>query len=92
MAAEMAKVGATESNPSDSRPNFFGRQNLTFDKGGKNVSNFRGIVRVWEGWCGASGGCERVVGMERGLPFSADLMPFVPFSLQLTRKTIIINM
>ena len=24
-------------NPSGSRPNFFGRQHLTFDKGGKNV-------------------------------------------------------
>ena len=27
----------TEYNPSGSRPNFFGRQHLTFDKGGKNV-------------------------------------------------------
>ena len=26
-----------ECNPSGSRPNFFGRQHLTFDKGGKNV-------------------------------------------------------
>ena len=32
-------------NPSGSRPNFFGRQHLTFDKGGKGVGNFRGIVR-----------------------------------------------
>ncbi len=36
-----------ESNPSGSRPNFFVRQHLTFDKGGKGVSNFRGIVRCW---------------------------------------------
>ena len=35
----------TEYNPSGSRPNFFGRQHLTFDKGGKGVGNFRGIVR-----------------------------------------------
>ena len=34
-----------ESNPSGSRPNFFGRQHLTFDKGGKCDSAFRGIVR-----------------------------------------------
>ena len=25
------------NNPSGSRPNFFGRQHLTFDKGGKNM-------------------------------------------------------
>lgn len=30
----MVRMG---SNPYGSRPNFFGRQNLTFDKGGKNV-------------------------------------------------------
>ncbi len=35
----------TEYNPSGSRPNFFGRQHLTFDKGGKCDSAFRGIVR-----------------------------------------------
>ena len=40
-------------NPSDSRPNFFGRQHLTFDKGGKGVGDFRGRVRIWKGWCGA---------------------------------------
>ena len=28
----MVRIG---SNPSGSRPNFFGRQHLTFDKGGK---------------------------------------------------------
>ena len=32
-------------NSSGSRPNFFGRQHLTFDKGGKCDSAFRGIVR-----------------------------------------------
>ena len=45
-------------NPSGSRPNFFGRQHLTFDKGGKGdgakqgkgVGGFRGIVRFCEGW------------------------------------------
>ena len=53
-----------ESNPSGSRPNFFGRQHLTFDKGGKCDSVFRGIVRFWEGWFGRKGGgaFERVVG------------------------------
>ena len=30
------------SNPSGSRPNFFGRQHLTFDKGGKDVGVRRG--------------------------------------------------
>ena len=40
-------------NPSGSRPNFFGRQHLTFDKGGKCDSAFRGIVR--------SGGCGGVL-------------------------------
>ena len=38
----MVRMG---NNPSGSRQNFFGRQHLTFDKGGKGVSNFRGIVR-----------------------------------------------
>ena len=45
-------------NPSGSRPNFFGRQHLTFDKGGKGdgakqgkgVGGFRGIVRFCDGW------------------------------------------
>ena len=40
-------------NPSGSRQNFFGRQHLTFDKGGK-FSARRGIVRFWEGWCGGA--------------------------------------
>ena len=35
-------------NPSGSRPNFFGRQHLTFDKGGKCGGAKQGIVRVWE--------------------------------------------
>ena len=43
------------SNPSGSRPNSFGRQHLTFDKGGKCVGDFRGIVRFWKvstgQWC-----------------------------------------
>ena len=30
-------IALAEYNPSGSRPNFFGRQHLTFDKGGKNV-------------------------------------------------------
>ena len=34
------------SNPSGSRPNFFGRQHLTFDKGGKCGGAGRGIVRM----------------------------------------------
>ena len=40
-------------------------QHLTFDKGGKCIGNFRGIVRFWEGWCGASGGSafKRAVGV-----------------------------
>ncbi len=37
-------------NPSGSRPNFFGRQHLTFDKGGKGGGAGRGIVRFWKGW------------------------------------------
>ncbi len=54
-------------NPSGSRPNFFGRQRLTFDKGGKCGGAGRGIVRFWEGWCGARYYClfAMVVGMER---------------------------
>ena len=65
------------SNPSGSRPNFFGRQHLTFDKGGKCDSDFRGIVRFWEGWTGRKGGgaFERAVGMARfdaAIPQSCD--------------------
>ena len=35
---------------------FFGRQDLTFDKGGKCDSVFRGIVRFWKGWFGMKNG------------------------------------
>ena len=56
MIVGMAVFGATGGNPSGSRPNFFGRQHLTFDKGGKGVGGFRGIVRflkrLWE-WKGS---------------------------------------
>ena len=48
----MVRMG---NNPSGSRPNFFGRQHLTFDKGGKGVGAKQGIVRVREGWCGTRG-------------------------------------
>ena len=37
--------GWWSDNPSGSRPNFFGRQHLTFDKVGKGVGVGRGIVR-----------------------------------------------
>ncbi|MBE5715113.1 MAG: hypothetical protein EGR74_02315 [Ruminiclostridium sp.] len=43
------------SNPSGSRPNFFGRQHLTFNKGGKCDGAKQGMVRFWEGWDGARG-------------------------------------
>ena len=43
----MVRMG---SNPSGSRPNFFGRQHLTFDKGGKCDGAKQGIVRFWKGW------------------------------------------
>ena len=33
-------------NPSGSRPNSFGRQHLTFGKGGKGVGAKQGIVRL----------------------------------------------
>ena len=35
----MVRMG---NNPSGSRPNFFGRQHLTFDKGGKDIVLFEG--------------------------------------------------
>ena len=38
----MAVFGATGGNPFGSRPNFFGRQHLTFDKGGKDIVLFVG--------------------------------------------------
>ena len=46
-------------NPSGSRPNFFGRQHLTFDKGGKDIVRSEGIVRFWKGWCGWGGSMRR---------------------------------
>ena len=52
MVVGIERFGATGGNPSGRRPNFFVRQHLTFDKGGK-FSARRGIVRFWEGWCGA---------------------------------------
>ena len=39
----MAVFSATGGNPSGSRPNFFGRQHLTFDKGGKCDGAKQGI-------------------------------------------------
>mgnify|MGYP007022011720 CR=1 FL=1 len=45
MIMGMAVFGATGGNPSGSRPNFFGRQHLTFDKGGKCDGAKQGIVR-----------------------------------------------
>ena len=42
MVVGIERFGATGGNPSGSRPNFFGRQHLTFDKGGKNVVLFEG--------------------------------------------------
>ena len=36
------------SNPSGSRPNIFGRQHHTFNKGGKCDGSKQGIVRFWE--------------------------------------------
>ena len=53
MVVKAAIFGATGGNPSGSRPNFFGRQHLTFDKGGKCDGAKQGIVRFWKGWCGA---------------------------------------
>ena len=46
MIVGMAVFGATGGNPSGSRPNFFGRQHLTFDKGGKCGGAKQGIVRM----------------------------------------------
>ena len=54
----------TESNPSGSRPNFFGRQHLTFDKGGKDMvrgeggcgfERVVGMADVWKWWAGGDG-------------------------------------
>ena len=40
--------GWWSDNPSGSRTNFFGRQHLTFDKGGKCDGAKQGIVRFWK--------------------------------------------
>ena len=45
----MVRMG---SNPHHSWLGLSGRQNLTFDKGGKGVGDFRGIVRFWKGLVG----------------------------------------
>ena len=50
MVVGIERFGATGGNPSGSRPNFFGRQHLTFDKGGKGDGAKQGIVRFWKGW------------------------------------------
>ena len=55
------------SNPSGSRPNFFGRQHLTFDKGGKCGGAKQGIVRFWEGWCGARDYCPFTMVVRRAI-------------------------
>ena len=47
MIMGMAVFGATGGNPSGSRPNFFGRQHLTFDKGGKCGGAGRGDSAEW---------------------------------------------
>ena len=49
------------SNPSGSRPNFFGRQHLTFDKGGKDMVLSEGLLSFCEG-CGdgEAGGCKAI--------------------------------
>ena len=38
---------------------------LPLTRGGKGVSNFRGIVRFWEGWCGAWDSAEKAVAKQR---------------------------
>ena len=40
--------GWWSDNPSGSRTNFFGRQHLTFNKGGKCDGAKQGIVRFWK--------------------------------------------
>ena len=60
----MAVFSATGGNPSGSRPNFFGRQHLTFDKGGKMwcVARDSAVLEglVWQNaWCAF----KRVVGV-----------------------------
>ena len=59
--------GWWSDNPSGSRPNFFGRQHLTFDKGGKCDGAKQGIVRFWEGWCGARDYCPFTMVVRRAI-------------------------
>ena len=50
-SAVLERFGGGErwrNNPSGSRPNFFGRQHLTFDKGGKGDGTKQGIVRKFQ--------------------------------------------
>ena len=64
MIVGMAVFSATGGNPSGSRPNFFGRQHLTFDKGGKDMvlseggcgfERVMGMTDVWGWWAGGDG-------------------------------------
>ena len=54
----MVRIG---SNPSGSRPNFFGRQHLTFNKGGKDMVWGKGLLSFCNGcgngsiWCNGRG-------------------------------------
>ena len=41
-SAVLGRLVRIGSNPSGSRPNFFGRQHLTFDKGGKDMVRGKG--------------------------------------------------
>ena len=45
MVVGIERFGATGGNPSGRRPNFFVRQHLTFDKGGKCGGAKQGIVQ-----------------------------------------------
>ena len=44
-------------NPSGSRPNFFGRQHLTFDKGGEDMVLSEGLLSFCEGCGDGEGRC-----------------------------------
>ena len=59
----MVRIG---SNPSGSRPNFFGRQHLTFDKGGKCGGVGRRLLSFCDG-CGD--GSIRCNGRSKLLPY-----------------------
>ena len=65
MVVGIERFGATGGNPSGRRPNFFVRQHLTFDKGGKDMvrgeggcgfERVVGMADVWEWWAGGDGG------------------------------------